>query len=245
MSALVPFDHTFVLYDSSDLISLAAAVWSLVPIFILVFYFSWFVCTREIEAVIVAAGHVANDVVNSLVKNTLKQERPELASELAGFRVVGNGFNEFLGTQYGMPSAHSQFMGFFASYFVLKLWLQWSRSEGKAPSQQMKVFGTLCFLLAAYCVCASRVYLFYHTLEQVAMGVSLGAFLGTCYFLLISFARAISLVNWVVNWPFSSWLSVKDSWSEGGLTLEEERLQWLERCKGCKLGTSESEKKGN
>ena len=73
---LQPFDETYVLYNSKSVTSFILVFFTLLPIFIMVFIFSWFVSTRELEACILALGHVINDVMNSIVKKIIKENRP-------------------------------------------------------------------------------------------------------------------------------------------------------------------------
>ena len=103
----IPFDDTYILYDPNDLFSFICCYLSLLPVGILVFYFSWFIITREIEAVILAGGHVVNDIANNIIKNIIKETRP---IDFGSFQ------KDSVRSGYGMPSAHSQFMGFFTMY---------------------------------------------------------------------------------------------------------------------------------
>ncbi|CDK26185.1 unnamed protein product [Kuraishia capsulata CBS 1993] len=219
---LVPFDHTYILYDPRDPLSLVFALCSLYPIGVLVFYFSWFVTTREIEAVIIAGGHVVNDLFNVIAKNFLKHSRPGSIHTKFG---SGHGFG------YGMPSAHSQFMGFLSFYFILKVWLQW---ENIRYNRTYKVCGTLALLFSAAVVVMSRLYLEYHSVNQVIVGYLFGGLLGCGYFCVISIARTVGFIRWITSWRFCQLLQVRDSWVEGGLSLKQTRERWEqesnERC---------------
>lgn len=215
---LIPFDDTYVLYNPQDPISFLCVYFSLLPIGILLFYFSWFLCTRELEAVIIAGGHVLNDILNNIVKNIIKQPRPNFFGDSFQKGTIRSG--------YGMPSAHSQFMGFFAIYHTLRILLYW-----QGLSQARKFLSIVVILVAALCVAGSRVYLGYHNTEQVVIGVSLGACAGSLYFLAVGIVRELGLIDWVLSWPIVKRLWVKDSCYYAPLSLQAEHEAWEKRRK--------------
>lgn len=210
----IPFDHTYILYEPSDVVSVASVQLSLLPVYVMVFYTAWFLITREIEPVIVVGGHLINEVLNKMVKCVVKQPRPEFHKDFG----IGT-----YGLSYGMPSAHSQFMGFFATYFacmvVLKLPLrQWAKTLAVA-------------VLAAACVgvAFSRVYLLYHTPLQVAAGVLVGGVFGLMYFVVQLGARDVGLVDWVLLWPVVRMFYVKDSYYHCYQTFADEHREYRTR----------------
>lgn len=211
----IPFDDTYVLYDPNDVVSFISVYFSLLPIGVLIFYLSWFIITREIEPVIIAGGQVVNDVVNNIVKNIIKEDRPLM---IEGFQQNG------LRSGYGMPSAHSQFMGFFATYFMLRVWLGW-----KGLTTSRKILSTIALYGTAGCVVFSRVYLYYHSLGQVLVGVSLGCFIGASYFVVIGIARAIGFIDFILSWSIVRRLWIKDSVYHAPLSLRDEYQLWLAR----------------
>lgn len=221
---IIPFDDTYILYDSTDIISFLGAYFSLLPILILTFYLSWFISSRELEACIMAAGQVANEIFNNIIKNIIKQPRP------IGF---GESFqNDTLRSGYGMPSAHSQFMGFCFIYTSLKYATSW-----KGLNKFQRSLGVLSMAILAFCVCFSRVYLKYHTIDQVFVGFSVGLFTGSSYFFLVGILRELGIINWVLNWWILRRLYVKDSCNLAPLTLKEEYEAYLAR-----LGTANAER---
>lgn len=211
----VPFDETYVLYNEDDPISFLCVLFTLFPYFVMIFYVSWFLITREIEPALLAAGQVGNDIVNNIVKYTIREDRP--------FQ-----FDKFqqnsLRAHYGMPSAHSQFMGFVAGYAILKLWLQVTslRKQTKAASS---VAAVVLVALVAF----SRVYLYYHTAKQVVYGVLLGVAIGVSWFLVVCLMREVGLVDWVLEWRVSKMLYMKDSFSSSPVTLQDEYEMWVAR----------------
>jgi dolichyldiphosphatase len=215
----VPFDDTYVLYNPDDKLSLAAVFFTLLPIGILVFYLSWFIVTREIEPVIMAAGQVVNDIVNNVVKNHIRQERP---MKIVGFQENG------LRSGYGMPSAHSQFMGFFAVFLMLRIWLQW-----RGLTVQRKVVSSIGLIVLSACVVSSRVYLHYHSWIQVAVGVLIGSGIGILHFSLASWLRSTKVIDYLLSWKIVEFFWIKDSVYQEPLSLRQEHEEWLRR-KGSK-----------
>jgi len=63
--------------------------------------------------------------------------------------------------QYGMPSSHAQFMGFYSGYLLLLA----AMSRGK--SFYAAGLAALGAIVLAALVAAARVYLYYHTMPQV------------------------------------------------------------------------------
>lgn len=207
----VPFDLTYVVYDPKDALGLISVHFSLFPIYTMVFYASWFLLTREIEPVIVVAGHLVSEIVNKIAKRFLKEPRPEFHREF------GTG-----SLTYGMPSAHGQHMGFFAGYFVCIVIFKINHL-----SMIQKYFG--CFLLAFACigVCFSRVYLMYHTTQQVVVGTLFGILLGCLYFIFSSILRDVGVVDWVLSWPFVRYFYIKDSYFHSYQTFQDEYQFYL------------------
>lgn len=211
----IPFDDTYVLYDPNDPISFISVYFSLLPIGILIFYLSWFIITREIEPVIIASGQVVNDLINNIVKKLVKEERPFI---IEGFQQGG------IRSGYGMPSAHSQFMGFFATYLMLRVWLQW-----KGLTNERKIISTVLLYGVAGCVVFSRVYLYYHSLKQVLVGICLGSFIGACYFIIVGIVRSIGLVDYILSWKIVKFFWIKDSVYHEPLSLKDEYNEWISR----------------
>lgn len=216
----VPFDHTYILYDPADPVSAICVQLSLLPVYIMVFYTSWFLITREIEPVIAVGGHLIGEVLNKVVKHILKQPRPDFHKDFG----VGSGLS------YGMPSAHSQFMGFFATYYLCM-------ALYKIPlARCQKIVAAALLLALAVGVAFSRVYLYYHTIQQVIVGVLVGVGLGLAYFVALSVARDIGLVAWVLLWPVVRTFYVKDSYYFCYQSFEEEHKVYKLRRKEGKTG---------
>lgn len=211
----IPFDCTYIMYDPSDLICYAAVHFSLLPVYLVIFYFSWFILTREIEPVLVVAGHLVGESTNKVVKNILKLPRPDFHKDF------GKGS---YGLSYGMPSAHSQFMGLFATYFICIVLF-------KTPNHNRtsKMLMTVPLVLASILVAFSRVYLFYHTAPQVIVGLLVGVVLGLLLFVFSSMLRDVGIVDWVLDWPLVRYFNVKDSYYHCYQTFEDEYDSFCKR----------------
>lgn len=130
-----------------------------------------------------------------MLKHTLRQGRPMSRPSLLH--------------EYGMPSSHSQFMWFFATYMFLFLWVR-LRHISYTNTVWIWIWKTgitgAC-LVATIVVCVSRfvnfllylisllnilfsnqrIYLQYHTMSQVIIGALLGSVLGVLWFLFTQF----------------------------------------------------------
>ncbi|KAK6202672.1 PAP2 superfamily-domain-containing protein [Scheffersomyces amazonensis] len=213
----IPYDHTYVLYEPNDVIALIAVHMTLLPIYIMVFYTAWFLITREIEPVIVVGGHLIGEILNKIVKRIMKQPRPDFHKDFA---------SGSYSLTYGMPSAHSQFMGFFTTYFICIILF-----KIKPLTSIQKRFASLILLITCILVPFSRVYLLYHTIPQVIVGVTLGSTLGLLYFTATSIARDIGLVDWVLNWPIIKFFYIKDTYYHCYQTFEDEYNSYIKLSK--------------
>ena len=156
---------TFVQYEEGDLVGLAMAWVSLVHIIVLVAVASAFVARRELQSLAVGIGLVVNEGVNMVLKRLVfRQERP-----------AGSDRGDF-----GMPSAHAQFAGFFCTYVALHAV---ARMPGLARA--WRVLAVLASLALALIVAVSRVYLAYHTPEQVIVGLLVGLAVAVPYYALV------------------------------------------------------------
>ncbi|KAI5953310.1 hypothetical protein KGF54_002681 [Candida jiufengensis] len=220
----VPFDQTYVLYNPNDIISIISVQFTLLPIYIMVFYTSWFLITREIEPVIVVGGHLFSEILNKVMKKLLKNPRPDFHLQFGG---EGTGLN------YGMPSAHSQFIGFFISYFMLIIIL-------KVPKLPIlyKRLSAIAMLFVCCGVASSRVYLQYHTWQQVFVGVNLGIVIGIFWFLVSSFVRDVGIVDWVLNWRVVKLFWIKDSYYYNYKSFKDEYDLYIAERKSEKIRKS-------
>lgn len=168
------------------------------------------------EPVFLAAGQVCNNIINYILKRIVKHDRPSNLYRYVQYPKLAN--------DYGMPSAHSQFMGFFATFVFLRILFQFKNIE----STSLKLFYGAALYGAAFMTGVSRIYLLYHEVDQVVIGIFVGCVLGAAYFIAVSLARDIGLVFWFLRLPFVECWYIKDSY-DCALSFEEDHKLYLER----------------
>ncbi|ETM47158.1 hypothetical protein, variant [Phytophthora nicotianae] len=163
--ALKAFELTWVMYDPTDRFGVIMALFTLSPVFVTLMHVTLVTCQRDLDSVSMFLGQVVSEVINKILKKTINQQRPD------GARMSGS----------GMPSAHSQFISYFASYAVA---YTYSRLNAHRYIEQwFTIVG--CIFLAVF-TCYSRVRLGYHTKDQVVVGAIVGAIVGFSWHSLIS-----------------------------------------------------------
>ena len=167
---LTSFGLTHVQYPAGDVVlGPVAALFSLAPCFIFAMQFAAVYCRREIPALLLMAGQLANEVLSAAVKQLVRQRRPPDTA--------------LHGRSFGWPSSHAQFVAFLLTYIV---WQCAPVVGGTIPQRSrggswwVSLGATEAILLQAISalltvgVCSSRIYLGYHTASQVWGGVALG-----------------------------------------------------------------------
>mmetsp|Transcript_16932 Transcript_16932/g.23681 ORF Transcript_16932/g.23681 Transcript_16932/m.23681 type:complete len:189 (+) Transcript_16932:31-597(+) len=148
--AVEAFSLTYVVYDGGVSGHKVLALITLCPIFLIVAYLTLIYSRRQIQTIIMLIGQLANEAANSVLKQHIKESRPEACAHEG----------------YGMPSSHSQFMGFFAAYCLISS-IRWENNDFISH----KVLGNLSIMSLACLVMYSRVELGYHTFAQVRTDV--------------------------------------------------------------------------
>ncbi|PIA15169.1 hypothetical protein COEREDRAFT_82157, partial [Coemansia reversa NRRL 1564] len=97
---LKSFGLTHFQYREGDKMGMALALASLFPIFLIVAETSIVFGRREAAGILLLLGQLLNEAFNLVLKLAIREDRPNIQ----------------LGDGYGMPSSHSQFMGFFVFY---------------------------------------------------------------------------------------------------------------------------------
>ena len=185
-----PFSLTYVTYEEGDAVGLACALLALAPVFIIVSYATLLVSRRDVHVAYVLVGQLANKALNDALKAHFDEPRP------AGSDHAGPGY----------PSDHSQFMAFWACYASLFLVVHVPR-VGRAGWRP--ALGAATALLAA-AVAASRVYLGYHSVDQVLAGLSFGAAFAACWFGAYAALLRPRLGPWVRGSAACRYLLVRD-----------------------------------
>jgi len=158
-----PLHWAHVLYDEESLISYALANLTFLPYFIVFGHACVLLFRRDLTSLFFWVGYWANEIINSALKFTFRQERP--LSEQAKLET------------YGMPSAHSQLIFFWATF---SCWMLLVRITFQSKwSNYLLCFG---IIILASLVSFSRWYLGYHTLLQVVIGGLVGILFGSIWF---------------------------------------------------------------
>jgi len=152
-------------------------------------------------------GQMACEVLNFALKRLLKEKRPP----------------QMHGKGYGMPSSHSQFVGFFSVSLVLFLLVRHVPRKPTASHTPLNMASRIALSGAALAnaglVTWSRIYLNYHTPKQVLVGFFAGVVTALGWFLVTSIIRQIGLVGWFLNQPFVRLFRFRD------LVVEEDLCQ--------------------
>ncbi|KAI8890592.1 PAP2 domain protein [Backusella circina FSU 941] len=180
---------THVQFDPNDKVAYAFGYITLAPIAILVFYASVIVSRREMAGIFMLIGQLLNEAFNYVLKEAIEQERP----------------HSHLGDGYGMPSSHSQFIWFFAVYGSLHLY-----KRIQLDHVYWKHLVCLAMYALAVLVSLSRIYLGYHTLNQVLAGSSVGVLFGCVWYGITCYCYASGLVDFILELNISKKLYLRD-----------------------------------
>ncbi|KAK6344216.1 hypothetical protein TWF696_007858 [Orbilia brochopaga] len=208
---LASLSITHVSYDPTDPLSLVAAYLSLVPQGLMVVYAVLIFSHRELEIVLACVGQLGNEAVNYVLKRLIKEARP----------------TNLKGKGYGMPSSHTQFMFFFATYISL-----WIAVRNNAIPIAVKPLLLAALPVLATGIAAARVYLHYHTARQVMVGAAAGVVIGLGWFvataLMKNFAGGV-VWDLLLENPISKALYVKDECVEVDLQRRDWEAWWTAR----------------
>lgn len=203
-----PLDFTHVLYNVEDPVSLVCAVLSLTPQVLVIAYMTLIFSRREAETIMMFGGQVVCELFNAYLKSVLKQERPRI-----GERQIADG--------HGMPSAHSQFMMYYATYIVL-----WMMFRVRHFSWRKKWSRGIGLYILAGLVCYSRVYLYYHSPIQVVVGAVAGAVVGCLWFCTIVLLRDLGIIDLLLDTYPARWFYIKDTAGERSSFVRDEYSEW-------------------
>ncbi len=162
---------TCVRFPKGDIFGEFLAFLSLAPHVILIAHITLCVFVMDPHVLVFLVGMLANLAFNSGLKRLVGELRP-----IPTYR-----FDEHKFSPYGMPSSHSQFIAFFSVYLALYVLVELPHLGSRMETAGKTAF--LAFLFAlAFLVIYGRVYLIYHTFEQVCYGTALGVLLGFIWF---------------------------------------------------------------
>ncbi|KAE9344247.1 hypothetical protein PR003_g8563 [Phytophthora rubi] len=159
------FELTWVVYDPTDPLGAMLALFTLSPIFLVIVYLTVVASQRDLDSISMLVGQLISVVFNKVLKKLINQPRPE------GAYMTGP----------GMPSAHSQFMGFFAAYVVI---YTWKRINSRRRLEQW--FTILSVVVISVLTCYSRIHLNYHSADQVLVGAGFGVLTGVAWYIIVA-----------------------------------------------------------
>ncbi|RKP37868.1 hypothetical protein BJ085DRAFT_20452 [Dimargaris cristalligena] len=219
---LQSLDLTNVQFPVGDSSGQWLAYATLVPLTVLISYAAWLAARREAACLIMFVGQLLNELLNSVLKTKWAKERP----------------TTFLGEGYGMPSSHSQFMAFLTIYGMLHLhtYVQFRQVGWK----YLVDFGLVVVSLT---VAFSRIYLWYHSVAQVGMGLAIGTAFGLTYFAFIKYViRPSGFIEWLVNHPLGQWVYLRDTTLSVHNVLEQEYLWHMSHQKNAAMNPADAKK---
>ncbi|KAI8346591.1 phosphatidic acid phosphatase type 2/haloperoxidase [Mortierella sp. GBAus27b] len=187
---LTSLSITHVKFTGNDIYSKLFAYITLSPFGITCGYIAVILSTRDLSVLLMLVGQFLNECINFVLKRTIKQERPTAHLDLG------------LGDGYGMPSSHSQFMAYFATYLIILMY------RGGSPGV-ITHFLSVGVAIWAVLVIYSRVHLYYHTWQQVVAGSLCGcAFAAGYYFFVQRFLRSKGMHDWMLDNAVGRWFCV-------------------------------------
>lgn len=199
--------HTLVFTGS--LFGFVLAWCSLTPIFICISFATLILFRRDLHTISYFLGLLFSEAFNYVMKHLIKEPRPLMDG------------HDSLFTEYGMPSSHAQFMSFFSIYLLLFLFIRVQSSLSVFDNLWKYIAVFISFTISVI-VFYGRVYLLYHTTNQVLWGAVCGFVLAILWFIIVQFTLT-PLFPIIAAWPVSEYLMVRDS------TLIPNVL-WFEYC---------------
>ncbi|XP_063902486.1 dolichyldiphosphatase 1-like [Zophobas morio] len=155
---------TLVEYVKGDFYGKTLALTSLLPLFLISSMATVIFIRRDLQTIFFFTGVILNELLNFILKTVYNQARPTFT----GYHHRG------VYSKAGMPSNHAQFVSFFAFYLSWFLVMKCETLKG------WKILHIAVIWAPSVLCITSRVYLRYHTLEQVLSGM----FFGFIFFLI-------------------------------------------------------------
>ncbi|XP_031640068.1 dolichyldiphosphatase 1-like [Contarinia nasturtii] len=215
-----PITFTHVEYPKGDLFGQLLAWISLAPMGIGAGFVTLILFRRDLHTIAFFIGTLVNEVSNIILKHWIREPRP---------------INRVhIGTEFGMPSSHSQFIWFFSTYVTLFIFIRLHHINNNTLLPLERA-GRLLVLVSCWCltalVCLSRTYLQYHTWNQVIVGSLIGIITGLLWFTLTHLILT-PLFPTIVSWKLSEYLLLRDTtlipnilWFEYTVTRQEARAR--------------------
>eukprot|EP00956_Cyclotella_meneghiniana_P008947 scaffold12278_cov69-Cyclotella_meneghiniana.AAC.3 len=209
------FSLTHITYPHNDHLASILALLSLTPPFAVCALSSSIIIYKDVIAAYLLLGLILTAAVCSVLKEIIKEPRPDRNDGC---------HNNSIESEYGMPSNHSAFAWFGATFIIMYIWrgyklpsrgwiISQSNINGNTHTRPMFREGKLTVLIKiwkylhtqvtilsvlgiAFGCAYSRVYLGYHTANQVVVGSIIGVCLGTGWHRLFETALVRNSLEW-------------------------------------------------
>lgn len=192
----VPLSLTHVEYPKGDYLGKFLALVSLSPFGITSGFIALILFRRDVHTIVFFIGTLCNELLNLILKNILSEGRP---------------LQRVNYTEYGMPSGHSQFSWFFATYIICFVCIRLHHMNNNSTLETVwKTVILLSCVSFAMVVSISRIYLQYHTWKQVICGTLVGIMFGSFWFALTHVVLT-PYFPIIVSWRISEILLIRDT----------------------------------
>ncbi|KAL4540925.1 hypothetical protein Ndes2437B_g05328 [Nannochloris sp. 'desiccata'] len=181
-------------HRSSDDVAKLFAFICFTPYIVLIYIASVAHATRDVTAAFIGLGALVNTGLSLAVKHFLRHPRPP---ETCAF--IGKCH------KYGMPSSHAQVMAYaFTTGVLMHVHRRKNRKNFNSSATEMFELFELVFLAGlSVLVGIARVYLGYHSVDQVLAGVALGSGFSAFWFCLIAMVHSTGLAEGNSKFNFS------------------------------------------
>ncbi|TFK60238.1 PAP2-domain-containing protein [Pluteus cervinus] len=238
--ATTALDLTYVIYDEGSHLSFILALLTLSPILLMASYAALSVFTREYIILVMWAGQFFGEGLNLVIKRLVKQDRPF----------------EHLGSGYGFPSSHSQYMGYFTTFLLTHIYFRHRFTPTGTPilDKLLHISVPAVLLLWTSGVAYSRYHLSYHTPIQIISGLLIGSLLAIItytlsYILPTKYPGSPlgQIYFYILDNPLSQFVGLRDGWAiwrDSGKC--EEWVRWRDEWEKVKVqqGVPQTRKEG-
>jgi len=190
---------THVEYPVGDIFGGVLAWMSLVPVFIIVGFITLIFSRPDLHTILFFIGQLCNEIINYTLKKVIAHPRP------------ARNRSERLFSEHGMPSSHAQFMSFFIVYLSLFLFIRLHHHSGQLVRHKIWKYSVwLTFSVSTILVFISRVYLLYHTINQVIVGAVVGSINGLVWFSMVHLLLSPFFPS-IAAWSVCELLMIRDA----------------------------------
>jgi len=166
-------------------VTLLMAFYSYIPMLLFLSLIAWLIISKTTRPLLGIVGYIVAVILNeAILKNIFRQARPAGTCALS----------------YGMPSGHSAISFMFLTWVILECVMcifRWDLNRKVAYSS----LALILFVPVPY----SRIYLLYHTVAQVGVGMSIGFIMGVCYFVLLR-VYLMNKLPLLAQYRYTAWI---------------------------------------